>query len=257
MKTGWKPQRTQRTQRGQLKSPSPLFTLLFSLFVAAAAAALSGCMAISPEDAADAAVAAKGFLALPTTTQALALRVEALEDQARLTYGLVGALAAKEGVTATDARDWAAEQDPAPEEEEEAPADEENPDSADFSAFQWKFGGVDGSKAKLDSPRVADLRASASSLSYKWEVGLRGWGLANSQADALACLFVERSDGTIVGGKFDWVSTSRRTRDLKNVFGGYQKWSLEGVPNPCRIHFVVLSADGRKRSNVVSATWQR
>ena len=61
------------------------------------AAALSGCMAISSEDAADVAVGAKSILALPTTTQALAERVEALEAQSRLIYGLVGAIAAKAG----------------------------------------------------------------------------------------------------------------------------------------------------------------
>jgi len=221
------------------------------------AVALSGCMAISPEEAADVAVSAKSFLALPTTTSALALRVEALEDQAKLTYGLVGAIAKAQGITATDARDWAAEQDPEPEEEEDEPITEESPDAVDFSILKWTYGGVNGSKARLDSPRLSRLKASAKSISYKWDVGLSDWGLANAEAGALACLFVERKDGSIVGGKFDWVSTSRASRGLENVFGGYNGWTLSDVPNPCTIYYVVIDRDGRRRSNVISATWSR
>lgn len=221
------------------------------------AAILSGCMAIDPEDAADVAVAAKGFVQLPTTTQALAERVGALEDQARLTYGLVGAIAKAQGITATDARDWAAEQDPEPEEEEEKPVAEDNPDAVDFSLLQWKYGGVNGSKAKLDAPRIKDLRISGNTLSWKWEVGMSSWGLANANAGALACLFLKREDGTITGGKFEWVSTSRKTRNLGSVLSGYGGWSLDGVPATTKVYFVVVDKEGRKRSNVVSAEWTR
>ena len=229
---------------------SVFVTLLF-------AAVLSGCMAISPEDAADVAVSAKGILALPTTTQALAARVEVLEEQSRLTYGLVGALAAKEGVTSTDARDWVAEQDPEPEEEEEAPADEENPDAIDFASLEWKYGGVDGSRAKLDVPCIEALRVSGNTISWKWTTGLSSWGLAHTQADALACLFVERSDGTIAGGKFEWASTSRKSRGLKNILTGYGGWKLDDVPNPARVYLVILDKPAKRRSNIISAEWKR
>mgnify|MGYP007069887968 CR=1 FL=1 len=221
------------------------------------AAALSGCMAISPEDAADVAVAAKGLVQLPTTTQALAARVEALEDQAKLTYGLVGAIAKSQGISATDARDWVSEQDPEPEEEEEEPVAEDNPDAIDFALLKWTYGGVDGARAKLDAPRIKDLRISSATLSYKWETGLASWGLANADAGALACLFVERPDGAIVGGKFEWTSTSRRTRGLKNVLAGYGGWTLDGVPQSTKAYFVVIDKDGRRRSNVISAEWSR
>ena len=227
---------------------------IFSLAILAAV--LTGCMAISPEDAADVAVAAKGFVTLPTTTQALAARVEALEDQARLTYGLVGAIAAAQGITATDARDWAAEQDPAPEEEEPEEV-EPDVDAVDFALLKWAYGGVDGSRAKLDAPRITNLRVSGNKVSWKRETGLASWGLANAQADALACLFIERSDGSIAGGKFEWVSTSRKTRSLGNVLSGYGGWKLDGVPESTRAYFVILDNTGRRRSNIISANWQR
>lgn len=230
-----------------------------------AVSVLSGCSTLRKiwkSDATQSAIAADvqkiaGTDAIAANTASLADRVGVLEDQARLTYGLVGAIAKAQGITATDARDWAAQQDaPAPE-EEEAPADAENPDAIDFAGLAWKFGSFDGSKAKLDSPRLSHLKASAKGISYKWDTGLAGWGLANADAGALACLFVERSDGSIVGGKFDWVSTSRSSRGLENVFGGYNGWTLEGVPNPCTVYYVVVDKAGRRRSNVVSATWQR
>ena len=198
-----------------------------------------------------------GTDAIAANTAGLADRVGVLEDQARLTYGLVGAIARAQGITATDARDWAAAQDPAPPEEEEKPADADNPDAVDFGKLAWKVGGKDCHGAKLDSPRLSRLKASAKGISYKWDTGLSGWGLSNAEAGALACLFVERSDGAIVGGKFDWVSTSRASRGFENIFAGYNGWSLEGVPNPCRIYYVVVSSDGRKRSNIVSAEWKR
>ena len=190
-------------------------------------------------------------------TDKLAAKFDAAEERAQLAYAFTWLTAEKQGITETDARDFLAGKTKPEDEAEEAEPVPADVDAVDFALLQWKFGGVDGSKAKLDSPRVADLRASDSSIRYTWKTGLSGWGLANADAGALACLFVERSDGSIVGGKFDWVSTSRSSRGLENVFGGYNGWSLEGVPNPTRICFVVLSADGRKRSNVVSAEWSR
>lgn len=227
------------------------FALLFG------ALALPGCMAISPEDAADAAVGAKGFLALPATTQALVDRIDRLEGQGRLAYGFVGAIAAAHGITATDARDWAAAQDAGPEEDAGNPATAESPDAIDFSKLEWIFGGVDGSRAVLDSPRISALKVTDKGLVFKWETGLDGWGLARDDAGALACLFVERDDGAVVGGKFDWISTSRSSRDLKNVESGYQGWTLSGAPQKCRVWYLVLAADGKRRSNVIAAEWQR
>ncbi|MBQ7251204.1 MAG: hypothetical protein IJS32_01225 [Kiritimatiellae bacterium] len=131
-------------------------------------------------------------------------------------------------------------------------------DSVPFSALKWRFGHFGGSRAKLSSPQLANLRCSGNTLSYKWVTGLSGWGLSNGEAGAIAAAFVQKEDGSWVGGKFDWVSTSRSSRGLENVLSGYEGWTLSGVPNPCQICFVVVDVSGRRRSNVIGpATWSR
>ena len=131
-------------------------------------------------------------------------------------------------------------------------------DEADYSAFSWAYGGFNGARAALDKPRIESLRMNGmSGLSYRWAgPNLSAWGLSHTDAGALACLFVQRADGSWVGGKFDWISTSRTTRDFKNL-GGYNGWTLAGIPNPCKAAFVIVSADGRRRSNVIAADWRR
>ncbi len=147
--------------------------------------------------------------------------------------------------------------DPAPAD----PAPDPDPATADAVAFadlRWSFGGFNGAQAALDAPRIAALKLSASGLSYSWAgADLSAWGLADGDAGALACFFVRRSDGAWHGGKFDWISTSRRTRSFTNIHGGYNGWSLSGVPNPCPAAFVVVSSNGRKRTNVIVGEWRR
>lgn len=72
-----------------------------------------------------------------------------------------------------------------------------------------------------------------------------------------ACLFVKNNDGNWVGGKFDWISSNRTSRDLKNVLGGYSGWNLSNVPNPCQAAFVILDKNKQRRSNVLVGTWKR
>lgn len=131
-------------------------------------------------------------------------------------------------------------------------------DQVPFSALHWKFGGVSGGRASLSTPRLANLRCSGNTLSYKWVVGLNTWGYGHNDAGAICAAFVQKTDGSWVGGKFDWVSTSRSSRDLQHILSGYGGWSLEGVPNPCLICFVVIDGNAKRRSNVIGpATWKR
>ena len=139
------------------------------------------------------------------------------------------------------------------------PAPTPGTDEVPFASLKWTFGGFRGERAVLDVPRIGSLAFNGvRGLSYRW-IGrtLDAWGLSHSQAGALACLFVQRADGSWIGGKFDWISTSRTTRDFKNIFAGYAGWDLIGVPNPCRAAFVIVSSDGRLRSNVIAADWSR
>ena len=219
-----------------------------------AAFLFAGCATFRSEEAQDAI--AKQARKLVGTDE-LAAKFDASEERAKLAYAFAVLMAEKEGITETDARDWVAGNSGKDEEESEEEEDATEVDAIDFASLQWKFGGVNGGKAKLSSPRISSLRASANGISYKWDVGMSGWGLAHDQTGALVCWFVERSDGSIVGGKFDWISTSRTTRDFKNINTGYQGWNLEGVPNPCKAYMVVITEDCRKRSNIVSTEWKR
>ncbi len=131
-------------------------------------------------------------------------------------------------------------------------------DAVPFGALRWTFGGINGASAAKTSASIGALRMSRNGLSYKWTgATLSSWGLSNDAAGAYACLFVLRSDGAWVGGKFDWISTSRCSRSLENIYGGYGGWSLGGVPNPCSVAFVIVSSDGKKRTNVISSRWSR
>ena len=131
-------------------------------------------------------------------------------------------------------------------------------DQVSFGALRWSFGGIDGSGASKTSASIGGLSASGGGMSYRWTgPTLSSWGLSNTSAGAYACFFVQRSDGAWVGGKFDWISTSRTSRSFENILHGYNGWSLAGVPNPCPCAFVIVSSDRKKRTNVIASTWRR
>ncbi len=131
-------------------------------------------------------------------------------------------------------------------------------DAVSFGSLKWSYGGINGSGAKKTSASIGGLRFTRAGLSYSWTgPNLSSWGLSNSDTSAYACLFVKKADGSWVGGKFDWVSSSRTSRDFKNIFEGYHGWSLSGVPNPCDAAFVIVSGDLKKRTNVLVGKWAR
>ena len=127
-------------------------------------------------------------------------------------------------------------------------------DALDFAILKWQYGGKNCAGAKLDAPRLSGLSCNGSKLSYRWKVGLKAWGLSDGDAGAICAVFFERSPGQWVGGKFDWVSTSRSNRELKHV-ESYSNWPSSGIKLPWRgkVAYVVVSADGRRRSNVLVA----
>lgn len=54
-----------------------------------------------------------------------------------------------------------------------------------------------------------------------------------------------------VGGKFDGISTSRTTRDFKNIKDGYGGWDWAAFSGARRRAFCIVSKDGRKRTNLI------
>lgn len=123
----------------------------------------------------------------------------------------------------------------------------------DFGALRWPWGGFDGSKAALsDKARIKALKVTASGLSYAWgSGGCEDLG-ASSKTDAscLACLFC--FDGSAWrGGKFEWISTSRTGRDLKNIESGHNGWDAAAFRSAKAHAFCIVSKDGRRRTNVI------
>lgn len=129
-------------------------------------------------------------------------------------------------------------------------------DAVPYGALQWRYGGFNGAKAAHNpavDPRLANLRSDGRKVSYKFDRGLDAWGISHNDPKAICAVFFLR-DGAWVGGKFDWVSTSRTSRELKHV-ESYNNWPGSGIKLPWRgrVAFVVISADGRRRSNVLEA----
>lgn len=149
---------------------------------------------------------------------------------------------------------------PATKPEEPAPTTPKVPDFAPYEQFEWRFGGENFSKAKPSGAVQLSLRSlSASKITYSWDKDLSGWGVDyNDHTKAIVCAFVRTADGRWVGGKFDWVSSSRKERDFKHMTSEpYKGWSLAGIPNPTGLAFVVVRHDGRDRSNVIGGEWGR
>ncbi len=122
--------------------------------------------------------------------------------------------------------------------------------ATDAPSIEWRYGGFDGSKAQEDpDTQISDLRIGSDGLSYKWAKGnLGNWGLARTDASAIAAAFWW--DGSRwIGGKFDWISTSRTTRDFKNIQEGYNGWNAQAFLNAKRRAFCIVSKDGKKRTN--------
>lgn len=130
-------------------------------------------------------------------------------------------------------------------------------DQVPFGSLKWRYGGVNGSGARASGVAISSASFSSGGMSFKYVRDLSAWGYSSGALGGYACLFVQNQSGAWVGGKFDWISSSRKSRDFKNVYGGYAGWSLADVPNPCNAAFVIISPDAKKRSNVIVGTWSR
>lgn len=123
-------------------------------------------------------------------------------------------------------------------------------DQVDFSKLNWTCGGLNGKNAKLSNVKISGLNVSTKTgMTMNWDVGMSIWGYPNAAPLAIACLFC-KIDNRWVGGKFEWISTSRTTREFGNIKSGYAGWSPTYL-NTTEFAFVVLSGDAKSRSNVI------
>jgi len=150
---------------------------------------------------------------------------------------------------------------PVPAGEGEADAEEhvqrEEPEAAGTEgsfAAAWRYGGFDGSRAKEAAGcRIGSLWMDRDGMSYKWVSGgceALGASDRGDYSHTVACAFYW--DGSRwVGGKFDWISTSRTTRSFENIHDRYNGWDPDAFFGAKRHAFCIVSADGKRRSNVV------
>jgi len=127
-------------------------------------------------------------------------------------------------------------------------------DAVAFSSLKWTYGGWDGSKARFTGDAViGGLSVNNSGMSYKWvSGGCEAIGAANGGDfnQTMACLFILEPDGVWRGGKFDWISTSRKTRSFTNILGGYHGWNAGRFKSAKEVAFVIVSKGGY-RTNVI------
>lgn len=118
--------------------------------------------------------------------------------------------------------------------------------------FRW--GGFRGGGAVEDpATQIRDFRMDKNGMRYAWAKGdLSNWGLARESAGALICAFFwDEKEQRWIGGKFDWISTSRLTRSWENVYAGYNGWKADPFFAATRRAICIVSANGRQRTNLL------
>lgn len=133
-------------------------------------------------------------------------------------------------------------------------AGNEGPAVGGNEELDFRFGGFRGERAKEEPGcRIGSLRVTKDGLSFKWERGgCETLGAAGREdySKTVACAFYW--DGARwVGGKFDWISTSRTSRSFENIRDGYGGWSGSDFFAAKRHGFCIVSNDGKKRSNFI------
>jgi len=127
-------------------------------------------------------------------------------------------------------------------------------DAVAYSALNWSMGGFNGAKAVLhDGVEIGSLNVGRDGMSYRWVRGgceQLGAGSKGDYSKTLACIFYRDKAGAWVGGKFDWISTSRTTRDFKNTHSGYNGWNAAAFDAATEFAFVIVGTGGR-RTNVI------
>ena len=120
--------------------------------------------------------------------------------------------------------------------------------------LSWVYGGFNGSKAKEDSNVViSDFTLDKRGMKIKWVKGMSAWGYDRSDPSGIACVFYyDQNAKKYLGGKFEYISTSRSIREWKNIKDKYHGWNYDKFINAKQFAFCVVSGDGKKRTNIVT-----
>jgi len=131
----------------------------------------------------------------------------------------------------------------------------EEPDAVALQ-LDFRYGGFKAKNPQeVAGCQIGSLKVGSDKMTYKWvKGGCEALGAADksdySQTVACAFYFDEKA-GKWVGGKFDWISTSRTSRGFENIKSGYGGWDAKAFFGAKRHGFCIVSKDGKKRSNFI------
>lgn len=133
-------------------------------------------------------------------------------------------------------------------------------DQVPFSSLQWTYGGINGSGASHSGVSIGGMSCSGpanenGNVSWKYSPDLGAWGVSyTDHTQAYFCFFIKESDGVWRGGKLDWISSSRTSRNFHNISGHYLGWKVN-AGSPAQVAMLILNKDCKRRSNVITTTW--
>lgn len=124
-------------------------------------------------------------------------------------------------------------------------------------ALNWCYGGFNAANATYDpNVKIVGIHQKGENLYYAWDCTSPSfWGVnVPTNADHLFCLFFKDPNGNWKGGKIDWVSYSRKSRDLHNPKTGYKGWNWAEYCAATECAVMVVSKNARYRSNFAMFT---
>ena len=128
-------------------------------------------------------------------------------------------------------------------------------DAVDYSLLDWRWGRFDGRKAvRAAGAEIGSLKVTPNGLSYKWVSGGcedLDRSCSHSKPCCTCALFC-CVNGKWIGGKFDHISTDRRTRDFANIRESYGGWIPAALSRADAYAFVILDDGGKRRTNVIT-----
>ena len=118
------------------------------------------------------------------------------------------------------------------------------------------YGGFAGGNAKEDKDvQIANFQMNERQMSYVWKKNDLGkWGYApNDFSGTYACaFFFDEASKKWIGGKFDFISSSRLTRSWTNIKERYNGWNPNRFFSAQKHGFCIVSCDGTKRTNLIT-----
>lgn len=120
--------------------------------------------------------------------------------------------------------------------------------------IEWTYGGLNASSAKEDpNVQIANFAMNFKSMTFTWTKGMSAWGYEHSDPKGIACVFLwDDGKKCWVGGKFEYISTSRTSREWTNIKNKYGGWDYSKFMAAKKHAFCVVSGDFKKRTNLIT-----